>query len=153
MDQNKGFSTNTLLNALRSIFEQSKGKFSTDMIQEIMNLITDIEHEVHLLQTNYATITKQNDKIDEMNSSMQEIFQRLASSQLPPISEGNENVAQKSAQTSAQTSPTGDNSSDAAASDGKSAYGQDKDEVEVEMMAELISDLVVKKLSELDAAE
>jgi hypothetical protein len=147
MDQNKGFSTNTLLNALRSIFEQSKEKFSTDMIQEIMNLITDIEHEVHLLQTNYATVTKQNDKIDEMNSSMQEIFQRLASSQLPPISEGNENVAQKSA----QTSPTGDNSSDAAASDGKSATGHDNDEVE--MMAELISDLVVKKLSELDAAE
>jgi hypothetical protein len=147
MDQNKGFSTNTLLNALRSIFEQSKEKFSTDMIQEIMNLITDIEHEVHLLQTNYVTVTKQNDKIDEMNSSMQEIFQRLASSQLPPINEGNENVTQ----TSAQTSPTDNDSSNVAVSDGKSASGQENDEVE--MMAELISDLVVKKLSELDAAE
>ena len=82
-----------------------------------------------------------------MNSSMQEIFQRLASSQLPPINEGNENVTQ----TSAQTSPTDNNSSNVAVSDGKSASGQENDEVE--MMAELISDLVVKKLSELDAAE
>ena len=147
MDQNKGFSTNTLLNALRSLFEQSKEKFSTDMIQEIMNLITDIEHEVHLLQTNYANVTKQNEKIEEMNSSMQEIFQRLSSSaQLPSIKEGNEEVTQ----TSSQTSPVVNKQADTNNGDKN---GEESDKDEVEMMAELISDLVVKKLSELDAAE
>ena len=59
METNTGFSTNTLINALRSLFDQSKDKFSCDHIQEVMNVITDLEYEVHLLQTNYSNIMKQ----------------------------------------------------------------------------------------------
>ena len=100
---------------------------------------------MHLLQTNYANVTKQNEKIEEMNSSMQEIFQRLSSpAQLPSIKEGNEEVTQ----TSSQTSPVVDKQT---VTNHGDKNGEESDEVE--MMAELISDLVVKKLSELDAAE
>jgi len=146
MDQNKGFSLNTLVNALRATFENAKDKFSTDMIQEIMNLITDIEHEAHLLQTNYKLVAQQNEQIEHMNQSVQEIFRHLATSQLPTINESSENVTQHSTQTSPAKSAVDSN----VVSD-TSHENVDHDEVTV--MAELISDLVVKKLSELDTAE
>ena len=147
MDQNKGFSLNTLVNALRAAFENSKDKFSTDMIQEIMNLITDIEHEAHLLQTNYKLVVQQNEQIEQMNQAVQEIFRQLATSQLPTIHENCENVNQHST----QTSPVEKTSDSNVVSDTSSHENTDHDEVTV--MAELISDLVVKKLTEIDAAE
>jgi hypothetical protein len=145
MEKNKGFSTNTLINALRSIFEHSKEKFPTDVIQEIMNLITDIEHEVHLLQTNYAAVSLQNEKIEQMNQSLQELFQRCSSStcNLSPISE-TEPLNVKS-ETSTQTLTS--------SSSPPGSVPEQTDNDEMNTMAELISDLVVKKLAELDAAE
>jgi len=139
METNSGFSTNALINSLRSIFDQSKDKFSCDMIQEIMNIITDLEHEVHLLQTNYSGVMKQNDQITDTNQNLQELFQRFSAStisnQLSPINEGVENGINASSESQTETGPQADAHDEVAA------------------MAELISDLVVKKLSELETNE
>ena len=138
METNSGFSTNALINSLRSIFDQSKDKFSCDTIQEIMNIITDLEHEVHLLQTNYTGVINQTNQINDINQNIQELFQRFsAPSQLSPINEGSEGAVNVSSES--QT--------DYAASE--TAASQD----EVAALAELISNLVVKKLSELETHE
>ena len=97
MESNTGFSTNTLLNAIRSSFEHAKEKFSCDQIQEIMNLITDLEYEIHLLQTNYENILRQNLQINDIEQNVQEIFQKLATNQLPTISEESDGNADGSA--------------------------------------------------------
>ena len=131
METNTGFSTNTLINGLRSLFDQSKEKFSCDHIQEVMNLITDLEYEVHLLQTNYSNIMKQNDQINEINQNLQEIFQRLAVNQLSPITED----------VVSTTSQTNDEVTDGGESD------------DVHAMADLISDLVVRKLADLESPD
>ncbi len=130
METNSGFSTNTLINALRSVLDHSKDKFSCDQIQEIMNLVTDLEYEVHLLQTNYTRVLKQSEEISEINQNLQELLQKLAASHLPTINEVSED------QDNEEASATLEN-------------GQD----EMSVMAELISDLVVKKLHELDQHE
>ena len=145
METNSGFSTNALINSLRSIFDQSKDKFSCDAIQETMNIITDLEHEVHLLQTNYNGIMKQNDQITDINQNLQELFQRFSAStvinQLPPINEGAEGAINVSSESQTDSAVRND------AHDAHDAHD------EVAAMAELISDLVVKKLSELDTNE
>ena len=133
MESNTGFSTNTLLNAIRSSFEHAKEKFSCDQIQEIMNLITDLEYEIHLLQTNYENVLRQNLQINDIEQNVQEIFQKLATNQLPTISEESDGAASGSAK------QNGDQ-------DGDDADQED----EVEAMAEMISELVVKKLSALE---
>ena len=135
METNSGFSTNALINTLRSIFDQSKEKFSCEMIQETMNTITDLEYEVHLLQTNYAAVMKQNDQINEINQNLQELFQRFSTAtQLSPVNEGSEGASNISSESQTDCG-------DSSAAD------------EVAAMAELISDLVVKKLSELETNE
>lgn len=139
METNSGFSTNALINSLRSLFDNSKEKFSCDSIQEIMNIITDLEYEIHLLQTNYSGVMKQNDQITNINQNLQELFHHLSAStainQLPPINEGSEGAINVSSE-----------------SQTDSAVQNDAHD-EVAAMAELISDLVVKKLSELDTNE
>jgi len=135
METNSGFSTNALINTLRSIFDQSKEKFSCEMIQETMNTITDLEYEVHLLQTNYAAVMKQNDQINDINQNLQELFQRFSTAtQLSPINEGSEGALNIS-------------------SESQTDCGDSSGVDEVAAMAELISDLVVKKLSELETNE
>ena len=133
MESNTGFSTNTLLNAIRSSFEHAKEKFSCDQIQEIMNLITDLEYEIHLLQTNYENVLRQNLQINDIEQNVQEIFQKLATNQLPTISEESDGT-------------TGNANS----ADNAGQNGDAEQEDEVEAMAEMISDLVVKKLSALE---
>ena len=145
METNSGFSTKALINSLRSIFDQSKDKFSCDAIQETMNIITDLEHEVHLLQTNYNGIMKQNDQITDINQNLQELFHHLSAStainQLPPINEGSEGAINVSSESQTDSAVRND------PHDAHDAHD------EVAAMAELISDLVVKKLSELDTNE
>jgi len=141
METNTGFSTNTLINALRSLFDQSKDKFSCDHIQEVMNVITDLEYEVHLLQTNYSNIMKQNDQINDINQNLQEIFQRLAVNQLSPITE---DVSSTTSQTNEVACGGGGCSGGA----GVTAKSDD-----VRTMADLISDLVVRKLTDLESPD
>ena len=149
METNSGFSTNTLINALRSVLDHSKDKFSCDQIQEIMNLVTDLEYEVHLLQTNYTRVLKQSEEISEINQNLQELLQKLAASHLPTINEVSEDQDNEEASAAAVQDC---NTADAIATSETSATlenGQD----EMSVMAELISDLVVKKLHELDQHE
>ena len=143
METNTGFSTNTLINALRSLFDQSKDKFSCDHIQEVMNVITDLEYEVHLLQTNYSNIMKQNDQINDINQNLQEIFQRLAVNQLSPINEGTES-------TTSQTNEVACGGGGGGCSGGCGGAVVSDD---VRAMADLISDLVVRKLTDLESPD
>jgi len=141
METNTGFSTNTLINALRSLFDQSKDKFSCDHIQEVMNVITDLEYEVHLLQTNYSNIMKQNDQINDINQNLQEIFQRLAVNQLSPITEDTEST----------TSQTNEVVCGGGVGGGGGCVAAESDDVRA--MADLISDLVVRKLTDLESPD
>jgi len=141
METNTGFSTNTLINALRSLFDQSKDKFSCDHIQEVMNVITDLEYEVHLLQTNYSNIMKQNDQINDINQNLQEIFQRLAVNQLSPITEDTEST----------TSQTNEVVCGGGVGGGGGGVAAESDDVRA--MADLISDLVVRKLTDLESPD
>ena len=78
-EQSSGFSTNTLLATLRSIIQNNKNVLSVEQIQEIMNIITDLEYEYHLLQTNYDNVSKQHELITNIDSNILTIIDSISS--------------------------------------------------------------------------
>jgi hypothetical protein len=143
MEQNTGFSPNALIRSLRTTFDNFRSKCTCDEIQEIMNLLTDLEHEVHLLQTNYSNVTKQNDRIVNIDENTKEIFHRLATSEVQKLA-------------SISEEPENSESHDSESHDSES-HDSEKTTVlsqeQIKILSENIANLVVEKISEIDASE
>ena len=133
MEQNTGFSPNALIRSLRTGFDNFRSKCTCDEIQEIMNLLTDLEHEVHLLQTNYSNVTKQNDRIVNIDENTKEIFHRLATSEMQKLASISEEPENSKSHDSEKTT----------------VLSQEQ----IKILSENIANLVVEKISEIDASE
>ena len=138
MEQNTGFSPNALIRSLRTTFDNFRSKCTCDEIQEIMNLLTDLEHEVHLLQTNYSNVTTQNDRIVNIDENTKEIFHRLATSEM-----------QKLASISEEPENSESHNSESHDSEKTTVLSQEQ----IKILSENIANLVVEKISEIDASE
>ncbi len=82
MDTPRGFSTNSLLNSLRSQFNLAKDNFSCEQIQDIMNIMGDLEHEITLLQTHYTLITKQSHHINDIRENVSELLEKMSANKI-----------------------------------------------------------------------
>ena len=74
MENDTKFSTNTLLNSLRTLLDSYKEKLACEHIQEGMNIIQDLEYEIQLLQTNYDNTLLQSKKIEKIEQHVCELL-------------------------------------------------------------------------------
>ena len=74
MENDTKFSTNTLLNSLRTLLNSYKEKLACEHIQEGMNIIQDLEYEIQLLQTNYDNTLLQSKKIEKIEQHVCELL-------------------------------------------------------------------------------
>ena len=114
-------SPNILLMNLKTIFSDSKDKFSCEQIQEVMNLLCDLEQEIFTLQTNLSKANTQHNLVNMINQNVHTIVEKL-----------------------------GQNNSSPESSNNSSEKTQEQPSFNLDSMAEQISGLVVQKLQELD---
>ena len=114
-------SPNILLMNLKTIFSDSKDKFSCEQIQEVMNLLCDLEQEIFTLQTNLSKANTQHNLVNMINQNVHTIVEKL-----------------------------GQNNSSPESSNNSSEKTQEQQAFNLDSMAEQISGLVVQKLQELD---
>ena len=144
METNSGFSTNALLTRLRSTLDLIKFKLDCEQIQDLMNLVTDLEYEIHLLQTNYAVISAQSDSLSDLTESVQLLLQKSSTnSHLATINE----CVHDEDQCSSSCVLEGDGMSKCCL-ESKTELVDDFGD-----MAELIANLVVKKIASLESVD
>lgn len=121
-----GFSTNKLLTNLREKINNHKDKYSCEEIQELFNIMSDLEYEVHLLQTNYQQIQQQEETINTIDENVCEILKKCSENNLY----GSDNE-----------------SDDNENNDTKNTTGDFEDSQILNQLAESISTLVVQKIA------
>tara|TARA_B100000214_G_scaffold363762_1_gene329632 strand:+ start:56 stop:721 length:666 start_codon:yes stop_codon:yes gene_type:complete len=130
---NQRISPNILINNLRSIFNESKDKFSCDQIQDVMNLLSDLDQELYLLQSNNSIFNKHTNLMNLINQNVHTIVDKLAETKLTQ-----QNVVCENGVCSLQTN----------SSNSKQFVQPDSENIDT--MAEKISTMVVQKLQELE---
>ena len=149
MDNQNGFSTNTLFNSLRSQLDLAKDKFSCEQIQEIMNIMTDLEHEVNILQTHYQHVAKQSNYLESISDNVTELLEKMASGthSLDTIHENYENTAcdgsSKTSETELPTNIVGNITAE-------SVEEAPDSEEDVQHLAKMVAKYVVEELQVLD---
>jgi len=149
METNSGFSTNALLMRLRSTLDLIKSKLDCEQIQDLMNLATDLEHEIHLLQTNYVAISAQSDSLSDLTESVQLLLQK--SSTNTHLATINECIQDECVHDEDQCSTCvieGDDGTSKCCLESKTELVDDFAD-----MAELIANLVVKKIAALESPD
>ena len=153
MDTPRGFSTNSLLNSLRSQFNLAKDNFTCEQIQDIMNIMGDLEHEITLLQTHYTLITKQSHHINDIRENVSELLEKMSANKwksLDTIQETDESieaVSPEKTDKSLTVVTAADPDADAVESDVTVESDVNDD---IEGMAKLIAKLVVEELKTLE---
>jgi len=161
MDTPRGFSTNSLLNSLRSQFSLAKDNFTCEQIQDIMNIIGDLEHEITLLQTHYTLVTKQSHHIADIRENVSELLEKMSANNWKPldtIQETDESIEAVSPEktdkslsvvTPADPEANTVNSEVVVAESDVNAVESDVND-DIEGMAKLIAKLVVEELKTLE---
>lgn len=142
MENDTKFSTNTLLNSLRTLLNSYKEKLACEHIQEGMNIIQDLEYEIQLLQTNYDNTLLQSKKIEKIEQHVCELLHT--------------SVQKSSRTTSAMTTTL--EAADGDQADGDQTVDQTDSEStnstnsidNAEEWAEHIATLVVQKIAEME---
>lgn len=129
---NQRISPNILINNLRSIFNDSKDKFSCDQIQDVMNILCDLDQEICVLQTNNNTLNKQTNLMNLINQNIHSIIDKIEKN-----NQTSQNVVCDNGVCTIQNNTT-------------NSKVFETDSQNIDTMAEKISTMVVQKLQELD---